>query len=74
MRKFTWVNIAGVSLHLPDNLTASSVRVKNRLYRVKFSRNEINREYLHYTITGFGCDDFHAKLLAFAQVVQLLNY
>ncbi len=74
MNKFTWVNIAGVSLHLPDNLIVSSIRIKNNLFRVKFSRTEPNKEYLRYTITGFGCNDFQEKLLAFAQMVQLLNY
>lgn len=74
MLKFNWVNIAGVSLHLPDNIIVSSITVNNNLFRVKISRTEPNKEYLRYTITGFGCDDFQAKLLVFAQMVQLLNY
>ena len=74
MKKFTWVNIAGVSLHMPDNIILSSISIKNNLFRIKISRTEPRKEYLRYTITGFGCDDFQAKILAFAQIVQLLNY
>ena len=69
MEKFNWANIAGVSLHLPENINASSISIKGDLFRICFVRND----WRHF-VYGHGCDDFQSKLIEFALIVQFLKY
>lgn len=72
MNQLQWVNIAGVSLHLPNNIAASNIVVRGNLYKVIIYRTDST--YLRLAIYGNGCDDFQNKLLALAGAAQLLTY
>lgn len=69
MEQFKLVNIAGVSMDLPEIINASSISVKGNLFRICFMRDE----WRHF-IYGYGCADFQSKLIDFALVVQFIKY